>query len=593
MTQRCDVTYRQFIGETPHTFTSEERFFREPSHPRQRQYEALRAYFAEGLSSAEAARQFGYQPGSFRVLCWRFRHHMDRDFFRDIPHGPQSQPRKDAVRERIIALRKRNLSIYDIRDELERSGKDRLSATAIQEVLRDEGFARLPRRADEERPDRPRPTPDAIADVRMLSLAERSFTTHAGGLFLLLPLLVRFDLGVLVARCRFPGTKMIPAAHAVRSGLLLKMLGRSRRSHVMDLVFDEGVALAAGLNAIPKATYMSQYSSRLGRKAIARLLGAWIKVLREEKLIDASSFNLDFHSISYFGDDPFVEKHYVPRRSQRRKAVLTFFAQDAEGQVFCYSNADLRKGEEADEVLRFVEFWQSKYGERPRHLVFDSKLTTYANLSKLNQMGITFITLRRRSPALVAEVATMPRPAWQTVHLDVPHRKFKTPRVVDQRVSVKGYAGTLRQLLIRDLGHDEPTILLTNDKTSTLKAVITRYAHRMLIENGLSDAVAFFHLDALSSAVALNVDFDVLLTVIASGIYRMFAKALRGYERAQARQVFRRFLDTTARVVVSEEEVTVQLPRRAHNPVLIDAGLIGRATKIPWWNGRPLRLEIV
>jgi hypothetical protein len=518
---------------------------------------------------------------------------MDRDFFRDIPHGPQSQPRKDAVRERIVALRKRNLSVYDIRDELERSGKDRLSATAIQEVLRDEGFARLPRRADEERPDRPRPRADAVADVRMFSLKERSFTTHAGGVFLLLPLLVRFGLDGLVARCRFPGTTMIPAAHAVRSGLLLKMLGKSRRSHVMDVVFDEGVALAAGLNAIPKATYMSQYSSRLGRKAIARLLGAWIGVLREEKLIDASSFNLDFHSVSYFGDDPFVEKHYVPRRSQRRKAVLTFFAQDAEGQVFCYSNADLRKGEEAEEVLRFVEFWQSKYGERPRHLVFDSKLTTYANLSKLNQMGITFITLRRRSPALIAEVATMPRPAWQTVHLDVPHRKFKTPRVVDQRVNVKGYAGTLRQLLIRDLGHEEPTILLTNDKTSTLKAVITRYAQRMLIENGLSDAVDFFHLDALSSAVALNVDFDVLLTVIASGIYRMFAKALRGYERAQARQVFRRFLDTSARVIVSDEEVTVQLPRRAHNPILIDAGLIGRATEIPWWNGRPLRIEIV
>jgi hypothetical protein len=564
----------------------------EPSHQRQRQYEALRAYIIEGLSSAEAARRFGYQPGSFRILCWRFRYHMDRDFFRDIPHGPQSQPRKDAVRERIVALRKRNLSVYDIRDELEHSGRERLSATAIQEVLREAGFARLPRRRDEERPDRPRPTADAIADVRKFSVVEQSFTTHVGGVFLLLPLLVRFQLDTLVGRCRFPGSRMIPAAHAVRSALLLKMLGKSRRSHVMDLVFDQGVALAAGLNAIPKTTYMAQYSSRLGRKAIARLLGTWIEVLREEKLIDASSFNLDFHSISYFGEDPFVEKHYVPRRSQRRKAVLTFFAQDAEGQVFCYSNADLRKGEEADEVLRFVEFWRKKYGETPRHLVFDSKLTTYEKLSQLNQMGITFITLRRRSPALMAEVANLPRSAWQTVSLDIPHRKFKTPRAVDQRVHLKGYQGILRQVSIRDLGHDQPTILLTNDQHSKLKPILTRYARRMLVENGLSDAVNFFHLDALSSAVALNVDFDVLLTVIASGIYRMLAKMLRGYERAQARQIFRRFLDTSARVTVSKKEVTVQLPRRAHNPILIDAGLIGRATKIPWWNGRSLRVVI-
>lgn len=575
--------------------TSEALFFLEPSHPRQRQYEALRAYFAEAVPSAEAARRFGYQPGSFRILCWRFRHQMERDFFRDIPHGPKSRPRKDAVRERIVSLRKRNLSVYDIRDELERSGKDRLSVTAIQEVLREEGFARLPRRLDEERSHRPRPTADAVADVRRFSLHPGEFSTHAGGLFVLLPLLARLDLDAIVERCALPGTQMIPAAHALRSALLLKLLGKSRRSHVMDLVFDPGVALAAGLNAIPKATFMSQYSSRLGRKALVGLLGAWVEKLREEKLVDASSFDLDFHSISYFGDDPFVEKHYVPRRSQRRKAVLAFLARDAGGDVFCYSNADIRKGEEADEVFRFVTFWEQRYGERPRHLVFDSKLTTYANLSKLhNELGVTFITLRRRFPALLGTIATLPRSAWRTVHLDVPHRKFKTPRVVDQRIRLRDYQGTLRQLLIRDLGHDQPTVLLTNDLTSSLKAVITRYAQRMLIENGLADSVDFFHLDSLSSAVALNVDFDVLLTVIASGIYRRFATRLRGYERARARQIFRRFLDTTARVSVplSQDLVTVRLPRRAHNPILLDAGLIGTTTVIPWWNGASLRLEI-
>jgi hypothetical protein len=518
---------------------------------------------------------------------------MDRDFFRAIPHGPRTQPRKDAVRGRVIALRKRNFSVYDIREDLERTGPARLSVTAIQEVLRAEGFARLPRRADEERPDRPRPLPDAIADVRRFSLAPRVFSTRVGGLFLLLPLLARLDLDTVVARCKFPGTRMIPAAHAVRAALVLKLLGKARRSHVMDLLFDDGVALAVGLNALPKATFMAQYSSRLGRTAIVRLLGAWVAQLRAERVIDASSFNLDFHSISYFGDDPVVEKHYVPRRSQRRQAVLAFLAQDAVGQVFCYANADLRKGEEADEVLRFVAFWEQRYGERPRHLVFDSKLTTYRNLSKLNALGITFITLRRRSPTLRAACATLPRSAWRTVELDVPHRKFKTPRVVDQRVHLPDYTGTLRQLLIRDLGHDEPTILLTNDLTTSLKAVITRYAQRMLIENGLADSVAFFHLDALSSAVALNVDFDVLLTVLASGIYRLFAKPLRGYERAQARQLFRRFLDTTARVTLAEEGITVHLPRRAHNPLLLDAGLIGAPAAIPWWGGRPLRIEIV
>ena len=567
-------------------------FFLEPEHPRHRQYEALRAYFVEGLPSAEAASRFGYQPGSFRILVWRFRHEMDRSFFRDVARGPQVQPKKDAVRTRILELRKRNLSVYDIRDVLERDGKHTLSVTGIQEVLRQEGFARLPRRGDEERPQKPRAAADAVADVREFSLEERNFTTHAGGLFLLLPTLARLRLDELVEGSGFPGTKMIPSAHAVRSALLLKLLGKSRRSHVMDLVFDEGVALAAGLNAIPKATFMSQYSSRLGRKAIAKLLGAWVERLRKNKVLGGKSFNLDFHSISYFGEDPFLEKHYVPRRSQSRKAVLVFFAQDADAHMFCYSNADLRKGEEAGEVLRFVEFWKLHHRGRPKQLVFDSRLTTHANLSKLNKMHIDFITLRSRTRALLAQISALPRSAWRTVELDVPHRKFRTPRVVDQRVHLKDYDGVLRQLLIQDLGHDEPTILLTNDTDSSLKALITRYAQRMLIENGLADSIDFFHLDALSSAVALNVDFDALLTVIGSGIYRKLARSLRGYEHAQARQVFRRFLDTTARVTIGRDEVVVNLPRRADNPILIDACLIGPPTAIPWWGGRKLRIEI-
>ena len=267
---------------------------------------------------------------------------MDRDFFRYVPPGRKPQARESRLRDRVVSLRKKNLSIYDIRDEMERTGKEKISVTTVREILREEGFSRLPRRADEERPGQARPEADATADVRQFSLEPREFTTRAGGMFLLLPLLARMEMDELVTQAAFPGTKMIPASHAVRSALLLKLLGKARRSHVMDLVFDQGVALAVGLNAIPKATYLSQYSSRLGRKAIVRLMEGWIGRLRRERLINAESFNLDFHSISYFGEDPFVEKHYVPRRSQRRKAILTFLAQDAEGQVFCYSNADIR-----------------------------------------------------------------------------------------------------------------------------------------------------------------------------------------------------------------------------------------------------------
>ena len=114
----------------------------------------------------------------------------------------------------------------------------------------------------------------------------------------------------------------------------------------------------------------------------------------------------------------------------------------------------------------------------------------------------------------------------------------------------------------------------------------------MLIENGLADAVNFLHLDALSSAVALNVSFDVLLTTIATGLYRLLARTLRGFERAQPRQIWRRFLNSPAHIRVTPTEVVVELPRRAHNPILIASGLLDERTVVPWWNGRQLRFEI-
>ncbi len=259
--------------------------------------------------------------------------------------------------------------------------------------------------------------------------------------------------------------------------------------------------------------------------------------------------------------------------------------------MFCYSKADLLKRDQADAVLDFVNFWKKAYGELPPELVFDSKLTTYAKLNRLNQMGITFMTLRRRSPGILREVANTSRSAWRTVHLDVPHRMYQTPKVVDQKVTLRDYAGPIRQMLITDLGHEEPTVLLTNDLRSSAAKRITRYAQRMLIENGLADAVEFFHLDALSSAVRLKIDFDVTLTEVASGLYRMLGRRLAGYESAQSRQLFRHFLNTPAEVEITDKRVEVTLPKRAHNPLLLAAGFAQRSTPIPWWDGRALALR--
>jgi len=232
------------------------KFFLEPDNPKQRMYEALRAYFVDDRPSTEVARAFGYTAGSFQVLCHHFRRDSDPVFFTSTRPGPRSQPKKSAARELIIELRKQNHSVYEISEALKEQNCP-LSPTAVREVLKEEGFAPLPRRLDAERPDRPRPTIEPIADVRNLSLAPRTFTTRCGGLFLFVPDLVRLKLDHLAQSTHMPGSKMIPAEHALRSCLALKLWSIERHSHVMALVADEGLALFAGLNAIPKKSYLS------------------------------------------------------------------------------------------------------------------------------------------------------------------------------------------------------------------------------------------------------------------------------------------------------------------------------------------------
>jgi len=572
---------------TPKELRDVRRFFLEPRSPKQRQYEALRAYFVEGQVSKEVARSFGYSVSAFHVLCHHFRRDPQPVFFVSPKRGPRSQPKKSAARELIVSLRKKNYSVYEISRHLKETGRP-LSPTAVREVLKAEGFAPLPRRLDEERQDYPRPTVEPVADAREFSLSPRRFHTICGGLFLFLPDLVRLDVERLAKEAGLPGSRMIPAVHALRVCLSLKLWSIERKSHVMSLVADKGLALFAGLNAFPKKSFLSEYSSRIEHTKTMRLLSAWHGLVTGESLFPAQSFNLDFHSVPYFGEHPLIEKHYLPMRSQRKPSILVFLAQDADSRTFCYSNADLRKGEEAEEVFRFISFWKENHGELPRHLVFDSKLTTYAALARLDGMGISFITLRRRSPQLLKEVVLLPHSAWRTVELDVPTRKYRTPRYYEQAVTLAGCK--LRQVYILDLGHEEPTILLTNQHHASVKSLITRYAQRMLIENALSDAIRFFHMDALSSAVGLKVDLDMVLLVIASGLYRLLSQRMRGYADSQARQIFRDLIAMPANIHVRDEEVEVSFLRRAHLPIILASGLMDRPIAVPWWEGKKLRL---
>jgi len=370
--------------------------------------------------------------------------------------------------------------------------------------------------------------------------------------------------------------------------LVLKLLDKERHSHIDDFNFDDALGLFAGLNILPKKSFATDYSYRTQRTHQEKLIAGWIGKLSPILFPQPEAFNLDFHAIPYRGDPDGLDHHYLPLRGKAGTSVLTFFAQEQKSRVFCYANANLTRDDQAGEILRFVEFWRQLTGRNPQWLYFDSRLTTYPELSQVNERGISFITIRRRGPAITRRLDRLPKSDWHKAYLGIPKRRHQNIRYIDETVSVRDYDGTLRQVAVDGLGREQYTLFLSNNDDITARNLVLRYAGRNGVEDDLGISVNFFHLDCLASQVRLNVDLDVALTVLANGCYRWLASKLKGFEKSKPKDVYRKFVETGGRVDIASDHIAVHFDRRAHNPILREAGLDRACPPIPWLGNRRL-----
>jgi hypothetical protein len=559
-------------------------FFTAPGDVAQRRYEALRAYFVEDASAAQVAERFGYAPSTVVAMVRDFTADAG-EFFVDRRPGPRVAPSKLAAREEVLRLRAAGHSVTEIAAALAQSATP-LNRTGVWELLVEEGHERLGPRAPGQRGA---PARDDPPRTRVLRWPEQPVTLRSdhAGLLLLLPGLVALDLPGAVTAARFPGTREVPALCSVLSLLALKAIGRRRVSHVDDVCTDPALAAFAGLQSLPTATALGSSSYRLERAHDEALLAGLARSMTKTGQSQGADFDLDFHAIMHFGDDVALETHYVPRRSQRTEAVLSFFAHDSETRNLVYANATCTKADQAGQAIAFARHWQAATGTAPELLVLDSKVTTGAGLAELHGAGLRFITLRARNAKLTAQLEALPASAWTPI---TPERRgpYAKPEVHEQDVTVRGCPHPLRQIAVRGLGHEHPTLILTNDRDSPPKKIVGRYAKRMRIEQRLAESIRSFHLDALSSAVALNVDLDTTLTVWAAAAYDALRRQLPGYESATPDTIWRRFISTSGQITIGPRDITARLNSRTYSPVTRTASL--PKTEIPWWNGRHLRL---
>ncbi|HLQ57218.1 MAG TPA: hypothetical protein VK162_23470 [Streptosporangiaceae bacterium] len=567
-----------------------------PGQVNQRRYEALRAYLYAGASLRQAADATGYTRAALASLVRDLRAGKLTVFAPPGVPGRKSAPKKDAARARVIELRREGLSIYEISTRLSLEGTA-LGRTAVSDILREEGFGRL-LRGPEPRASISPATPGrdtalpAAAVIDFAALPGRTHTTMAG-LLLTVPDLVALDLPALVTAAGYPATRTIPAAGYLLSLLALKLTATRRVSHVDDLLCDPAPALLAGLSILPKKTALTDYSYRLSHDHQRAFLAALDTRMISAGLAasEEAIFDLDFHAVKHWGADPALEKHYVPTRSQRSRSVLTFFAQDSGTHNLVYANADLTKAGQHREVIAFCDHWKQASGSDPRMLIMDQRVTTQPVLGELDDRGVKFATLRMRSPALMRQISALTSKDFKQITLDRPGRHNK-PRVhEDAAVKLTSYPGTVRQLVVTGLGREAPTVIISNDRDIKTKQLIEQYARRMTTGQRLAEIIQAFCADALSSAVNLNVDLDVVLCVLAQALTAAFRLRLPGnYGHATPDTLQRRFLDTPGEIISNGASITVKINRRAYSPVLRHASLPAD-TAVPWWGGRQLHFE--
>jgi hypothetical protein len=307
---------------------------------------------------------------------------------------------------------------------------------------------------------------------------------------------------------------------------------------------------------------------------IQRLQKAFIDNASNLGLYDGHFVNLDFHTVPHFGDESVLEKHWAGARGKRMKGALTLFAQDSQSKLILYTDADIRRSESDDQVIRFLTFWKTiRRGVRPT-LVFDSKFTSYAKLSELNaEHNVKFITLRRRGATMVDDIKAIDD--WKTIHIPHDKRKYPNPQVHESFTGLRHYSGQVRQVIVRGNGREKPAFLITNDFDMPLELLVGNYARRWRVENGIAEAVKFFHLNALSSPIVTKVHFDIALTMVADTLYTMLARKLRGFEDCDAPKLYRHFVRGKGTISVDGATVNVIYPKRAHNPIL---------RQVPWHN---------
>ena len=564
-----------------------------------KQYLAMVRFYLDGWDAQRVAEAFGYTASTVYTIARDFRAKLnktDRDpFFREILPGRKKLNREGEIAQMIIAFRKKNMSVPDIKIALDAQGF-KIAERTITAILNDNGFTRLPRRDRDVREgtcteaarNNSLPAPKST----LMGKVPDDFSTQLAGMLCFLPIIRSIGIDKLIRKSDYPKTQYLGRLQSILCFVALKLSNVERYGMDDSWCMDRGGGLFAGLNVLPKTAWFSSYSSATTREMNVAFLKGLNEIWAGLGLM-SDTVNLDFTAIPYWGDDDTFENNWSGKRSKALASMQAVIAQDPDSGILCYGDTTIRHENQNEVVLEFLDFYRSdsKSGKRLEYIVFDSKFTTYENLAELEHRGIKFITIQRRSKGLEEYIANLPKDRWKDITVNKANNKHRTVTVAQDSTVLPKTDLHVRQIFIMGTRRIKPAVIITNDFVASSEAIVRKYALRWLVEKEISEQIHFFHLNRNSSGIVVKVDFDLTMTILAHNLYRILASKLDGYSHCEAKTIYEKFVKNAGDVVMSEETITVRLKRRRVLPLLNEAMAEFGEMSYPWLNGRSLVFE--
>jgi hypothetical protein len=551
-------------------------YFEKPVLVNQRKYEALKCFFYEKESAQKVASKFGYTLSSFYSLTRNFRNYLkaakaEDMFFLVSKPGRKEKDFDGKINLLIINLRKQYLSIPDIKSILD-STDYKVSEKYIWQVLRKEGFARLPRRSKQVRNTAGSNNKIKAPISATIDYIPEKFTTqNAIGIFCLLPYMRKYGIDVAINNSLYPGTSSISKYSSILSFIALK-ISNVRRYSADDLwCMDRGLGLFAGLTVLPKTGWFSSYSSRITRKMNLSFLKSLHRIWKNNGLL-SDTMNLDFTTIPYWGDDSQLENNWSGKRNKALSSMLAVLAQEPDSGIIDYTDSNIRHSNEPEVVLEFLDFYRDGNPKDTslKYIVFDSKFTPYKNLRRLDSKDLKFITIRNRGKKIVERLDNLPSTSWKRIRVMNADGKGRTLKVFEEKVFLDGYEKEIRQIAITGHGKIKPALIITNDDDITQEDIVRKYSRRWIVEKSISEQIEFFHLNRVSSSMVIKVDFDLTMSVLAHNLYRLLAINLPGYTHNTSTTLFEKFLYNSGEIEITSEKIIVQMKKKRNLPALLN-----------------------